>query len=143
MTIRFLFICFFTLGFSNHLFAQAGQPCKVTENLGGKYKFVSGDTSIVEGRKIFFLTIKLKPNKFNKEYLMQVAQRIRETYCKEGKINTVILDSSDNRKFDDLTPPPIFPPAAKALYSLDKIENRELIQFISSSKVTDEIKLRN
>lgn len=128
---------------SVNLFAQNTEPCQVSKNLGGKYTLVYGETSVVEGRKIFFLKIKLKPKNFTKEYLLQTAQRIKESYCRENIINTEILDSSDKRKFDDLTPPPIFSPATKAVYSLDKTTGKELIQFVSNDKVVDEIVMKN
>lgn len=129
--------------YSTNLFGQTAEPCKVSENLGGKYKLVFGETSVVKERKIFFLHIKIKPKNFSKEYLTQTAQRIRETYCNENIINAEILDSSDKRKFDDLTPPPTFSPATKAVYSLDRNTGKELIQFVSNDKVTGEIVIKN
>jgi hypothetical protein len=141
MGFRISFACLLIFSFSGYLFAQNKQPCKVTKNSGGKYKFVNGETSIVTAGKIFFLTIKLPQEKFNKEYLLKVARRIKETYCNEDKIIAQLWNSSDKRKFTDLVPLPVFPPWMKALYSVDRIENKEVIQFISSDKVIEEIKI--
>ncbi|HMS39561.1 MAG TPA: hypothetical protein PKE69_04990 [Pyrinomonadaceae bacterium] len=143
MLFRIFLICLLIFVFSTANFAQNKQSCKVTKNLGGKYKLDDSYTSLVEGRGIFFLRIKLKPKNINKGYLLEVAQRIKETYCNENIIYAEIWDSSDKRIFDDLTPPPIFPPWARAIYSLDRIENKEMIQFISSDKITDEIRIQN
>lgn len=137
----FLFLLLIAVSFTN-LFAQKSL-CKASQNLGGKYKIVYGETSVVEGKEIFFLKIKLKPKNFTKEYLLQTAQRIKETYCNEIIINTEIMDGSDKRAFDDLTPPPVFSPATKALYSMNKITGKELIQFVSNDRVVDEIVIKD
>jgi hypothetical protein len=122
---------------SVNLFAQNRQACKVTKNVGGKYKLYN--SLYRNDGKHLFLQIKLAPEKINKEYLLKVAQRIRETYCNEEDIHAEIRDSSDKREFDDLIPPPKFPPWARAIYILDKTKNREAIQFISSDKIAEEI----
>lgn len=126
-----------------NLFGQNAEPCKVSKNLGGKYKLVFGETSVVKEKKIFFLQIKLKPKNFTREYLLQTAQRIGETYCNENVIRAEILDSSDKRRFDDLTPAPAFSPATKAVYNLDKTAGKESIQLVSNDKVVDEIVIKN
>jgi hypothetical protein len=122
---------------SVNLFAQNRQACVITKNLGGKYKLYQS-LSMDDGKHLF-LQIKLSPEKINKEYLLKVAQRIRETYCNEEAIHAEIWDGSDKRKFDDLVPPPRFPPWARAVYVLDKTKNREAIQFISADKIAEEI----
>ena len=141
MISRVLLGCCLAFVFSVNLFAQTSPSCEITKKLGGKFKFVSSDKNIVEGRDIFFLTIKLPPEKFTKDYLLKVARRIRETYCNENVIYVQLRDSSDKRVFDDLTPPPIFSPWTKALYSLDRVTGKEIIQFIANDKVTSEIKI--
>ena len=143
MLLRIFFITLSIFIFFIASFAQDKQSCKVTKNLGGKYKLADSYTNTFEGKNIFFLKIKLKPKYINKENLLKVAQRIRETYCNENIINAEIWDSSDKRIFDDLTPPPIFSPRTRAIYSLDRLENKELIQFIAQDKITDEIRIRN
>ena len=122
---------------SVNLSAQNRQTCKITKNLGGKYKL--SKSLYRDNGKHLFLQIKLSPEKINKEYLLKVAQRIREIYCSQEDIFAEIWNGSDKREFDDLIPPPKFPPWARAVYILDKTKNREAIQFISFDKVAEEI----
>lgn len=113
----------------------------MTKDLGGRFKVMDDSLSVVEGRKIFFLYAGLKGSQFSEDNLKKVARRIRETYCAEPVINAVIIDKSDRRRFDDLTPPPIFPPSTRALYSLDRTRGEEKLQFYRNEKYGAEIKL--
>jgi hypothetical protein len=139
--VQLLFAVCLATAFSVNLSAQEKQSCQITEKLGGKFKVVKSSISLVDKRNIFFLTIKLSPEKFTKDYLLKVAQRVREKYCNETIIYTEIWDSSDKRKFDDLMPAPIYSPWTKAFYSLDKTSGKELIRLIADSKVSEEILL--
>lgn len=138
--IRKLLFCLFL---ELPIIAFAQKDCPITKNLGGKYRFVDSSTDVIEGRKVFFLTIGLAKDKFSEDYLRSVARRVNQTYCHEQKIDVVILDVSDKRKFDDLTPPPIFPPATRAIYSIDRETKVEKLNFFRAEKIGKEIKIED
>lgn len=141
MISKLTLICILIFVSAAICFAQTKTSCNLSKNSGGKYKYVSGETGVVEGEKIFFLTIKISPEKFNEKYLREVARRIKETFCHEQIINAQIWDKSEIKKYDDLTPAPIFPPWTRALYSLDRSNGRETLSFIVNDKITGEIKI--
>ncbi len=141
MISKLIFSCILIFVFAAICFAQTETPCKLSKDLGGKYKYVSGESGVVEGKKIFFLNIKLSHEKLNEKYLREVARRIKETFCSEKIIYTEIWDKSEIRNYDDLTPPPIFPPWTRALYNLDRLNGKETLNFIVNDKVTGDIKL--
>lgn len=115
--------------------------CKVTKGIGGKFRVRWSDTSNIAGGKRVLIDIGLKGSQFSEAYLRKVAQRIRETYCNEIEINAVIIDMSDRRKYDDLTPPPVYPPSTRALYFLDRTSGEERLQFYRDEKYGATIEL--
>lgn len=114
---------------------QTLSECKVEKRLGGKYKIVHASASLIAGQRVFFITIKMRANKFNDNYLRKVARRIRATYCKENVISVEMWDSEDDTVYDDLTPPPVYSPATRALYYLDRTTGKEQLNYYKNEKV--------
>lgn len=137
MNSKFLILSI--LLFSGTLTGQ--EECKVSKNTKVRYAIVDKHVSTIEGSRTLFLFIALGGNDFTDENLRNVAWRIKEIYCKENTINLVMLDKSDKRKFDDLTPPPIFPSSTRALYYLVRDKNIEQLRHYKDGKETFYIRI--
>jgi hypothetical protein len=127
-----LILTFTMLGLVNSGVAQKGETrkCETTVK-GGKYKVNSSSPS--SGKRGLMLSIVVKPKNFNREYMLQVAQRIKSEYCSEKEIIAVIFD---DRKLDNLGALPGDFPEPKDIekvrrgyYSLDKAKSEEGIEF--------------
>lgn len=123
--------------------ASGQEICDVGRQPKAGYALISQEISTVERRRILFLTIGLKHDKFTDQNLRQVVIRLKTAYCRENQIDVIIIDLSDKRVFDDLTPPPIFPPATRALYSLDRERRTETLHRYANEKYQDEIILKD
>ncbi len=121
-----------------NLSAQTPQKCNVPDNTGGKFKLKYASYSRVDQRDILFLTVKAKPNKFNREDLTRIARRIKETYCHDNYILAEIQDSSVKLPMlDDMMPPRPFSLATKWLYSIDRKKGEEELVFVNEKGQVD------
>ena len=118
---------------SNVSYSQTPKTCKTSVD-GGKYKVNFADHEVnQDGRPFLNLAVELEKDKFDKEYLLKVAQRIRETYCHENNIGAFFVEKP-LRKLDlaDVVPAPIFPLGTRCLYSLDRQKGTESISFYNA-----------
>jgi hypothetical protein len=121
-----------------HSAAQTPQKCNVPDNTGGKYDLKFASYSVADNLKVLFITVKVKPNKFNREDLTRIARRIKETYCHDNNILAEIQDSSVKLPMlDDLMPPRPFGLATKWVYSIDRKKGEEELVFVNEKGEVD------
>ena len=134
-----IFLILLILLCSGTLFGQ--EECKVSKTPKVGYSIINIDVSTVEGRRVLFLFIGLGKKDFTDQKLSEIAFRLKSIYCKENELNVVMLDRSDKREFDDLNPPPNFPPTTRALYYLVRDKNQEQLQHYKDGKSAGDIKM--
>lgn len=72
------------------------KKCKVSGNVGGKYKFLfSSRNSTTESKALSVFVVIKSPN-INKQFLLDFVKRIRQEYCNEPNI---LVEIFDDRKY--------------------------------------------
>lgn len=85
-------ILFFFCCLALQTFAQAKKIHKCGSNVkGGEYKLVNGSYSM-EAPKNLLLFITISPKNVNKDFMTQLAKRIKTEFCREDDVQVVIFD---------------------------------------------------
>ena len=82
-----LFVC--SVSFAQQ---QEIEKCPVSKETSGKYKLFTASRPL-ETYKQVLLQIIVKPKNFTKEYMTEIAKRIKTEYCKEEIVMLNIFDS--------------------------------------------------
>jgi hypothetical protein len=127
------------------VFAQKPYECKLKSKYDGKYKKGVITRTLERSEKPSFLIIQISisPENFNKEYLLAVAVRIRDKYCKEQRIQVGIFDEHTAAKtgeylfsLDSMNIP------LRGYYVLNRETNEEYITFATErGKPRDEVRI--
>lgn len=107
--------------------------CKVESSRKVKYKLVSIDRTEVKPPFITGLRIVLKKNRFNRNYMIKLAQRLNAEYCNEEVISAAIFDDYKAAKRADAVIEYLLKkrsvPELRGFYSLNRNTGEELIEF--------------
>ena len=77
------------------------QKCK-SEVKGGKYK-LAYEVRPLRGDEGLLLLIVIKPKNVNREFMIQLANRLKSTYCQEKSFQAVIFDDKTLANVDSMT----------------------------------------
>lgn len=147
LKIKILLVCVIVLIFASITEAQNTKlgTCTVSSSVNIKYKLGVWVRPVSE-TKTLFLQISIKPENFNKEFLIKLAERIKNEYCNEQKLSVVIFDNhkfaKDFSAFDEMFDSNNRNVKVREIYDLDRITNKESIIFSSEiGKPINEIEI--
>lgn len=108
------------------------QKCK-SEVKGRKYKLVSEGRGIREDKSLLIF-IAVKPKSLNREFMTQLARRLKSQYCNEQRIQVVIFDDQKIANPDSLweyleSKGQTF--LMRGFYSFDRLTGKDEIEFSS------------
>lgn len=145
MRYRFISLTFLILSFSLVSIAQETeiQKCAVPKNIDGKYKLAAEVRPLGEPKRLHVYVV-VKPKNFTKEFMTELAKRLKSVYCNEDAIYVTIFDSKEKITgwFHDYVLSGRKVDKRRGTYLIDRNESKETIEFSTKSgNPIDEVRI--